>query len=239
MIRNAQSWKYNLGLLCAIIFSEAALAQQPWKSCPSGIQPHKKTCTCKRPENLGVAHKKVIEYYENGCFDKELTDVVTKAKQYFIQPAQHDNEVIIFDIDDTVLSDYCNVKAIQFGYIPKLSHEWIMKSAAPAIPIMKDFYDYLIKKGYHIIFITGRHHNEYEATAKNLKDQGFTGYDKLIVRSIDSKNLTAKAYKSRERAALAREGYKIVGSVGDQWSDLTGDNIGMAIKIPNYMYVIE
>ncbi len=232
--------KFFTLLASIIIFSEAVGTQSPWQACPSGIRPHKKTCVCKRPENVGLAHKKVIEYYENGCFDKELADVVTKAKRQFAQPAQHDNDAVIFDIDETVVSDYCNVKSIKFGFVPKLSHEWVMKSAAPAIPAMKDFYHYLLKKGYHIIFLTGRHHNEFEATEKNLKNQGFTGYDKLIVRSAANKNLTAQEYKSRERAKLVKEGYNIVGSVGDQWSDITGDNVGQnPVKVPNYMYHID
>jgi acid phosphatase len=240
MINVAKTNMFTISTFCIMIFVQVAYTQQPWSSCSSQTSCSKKVFSCNQPENITLAHKKVMDYYENGCFEQELTNTVKQAKHIFDKPAQDNNkEVIIWDIDETALSEYCNVKAIQFGYVPKLSHEWIMKASAPAIPATKKLYQYLLKKGYRMIFLTGRHHNEYEATEKNLKKEGFTGYDRLIVRSREDKGLTAEEYKSRERAKLAEEGYTIVGSIGDQWSDLAGDNIGMAVKIPNYMYLIE
>jgi len=38
---------------------------------------------------------------------------------------------------------------------------------------------------------------------------------------------------------LSEEGYRIIGCIGDQKSDLEGGYSGHKVKIPNYIYVIE
>lgn len=195
---------------------------------------------CHRPENLQTAKLHVIAYYESGCFQKEMSRVVDRALSLFRRLGHPDSQdVIIFDVDETVLSEYCNFKSIQFGYIPKLSHEWVLAARAPALPEVKRLYDFLVEQGYHIIFLTGRQHDEYKATRKNLILRGFSTFDRLIVRAADQSRLSAVEYKSSARKKLVDEGYHIIGSVGDQWSDMEGGNSGIFIKIPNYAYMIS
>lgn len=194
---------------------------------------------CRKPENLSSARDKVMHYYEVGCFENELCRVIKKAKKRFSAPATSPRQVVIFDVDETALSEYRNLKSIAFGYVPKLSHEWVMCACAPAMPEVRDLYHYVLERGYHVIFVSGRRHNEAEATKRNLLEQGFTGFDRLIVRSQDEETLTAFKYKSEVRTRLTQEGYEIVGCVADQWSDLEGPYTGRAVKIPNYIYVIE
>nr|POE55347.1 acid phosphatase 1 [Quercus suber] len=51
---------------------------------------------------------------------------------------------------------------------------------------------------------------------------------------------TALVYKSTQRAALEAEGYRILGNMGDQWSDLFGTNVGnRTFKVPDPMYYIS
>lgn len=192
----------------------------------------------KRPMNLTIAKEHVEYYYECGQYDKDLDKAVDGAMKHFAKIPVTSNATVIFDIDDTVLSDYADSKAISFGYIPKLFHEWILRSDAPKIKQTKKLYDYLVHRGFKIIFLTGRKHDEYEPTIKNLRAQGFTQFDMLIVRKLKEEPMLAKEYKSRERAKLAKKGYTIVGSVGDQWSDLTGGHNGLTVKLPNYRYCI-
>jgi len=195
-------------------------------------------CVHHHPLNLTIAKERVEKYHSCGQYDKDLDNVVHCALKHFKNISPCNNATVVFDIDDTILSGYCNEKSISFGYIPKLSHEWILRADAPAIQQTKHLYDYLVGRGFHIIFLTGRKHDEYDATIKNLNAQGFTHFDKLIVREQYEQNLTAKAYKSARRKQLTKEGYRIVGDVGDQWSDLEGGYSGYKIKIPNYRYTI-
>lgn len=51
--------------------------------------------------------------------------------------------------------------------------------------------------------------------------------------------LAAVEYKSKERLKLVARGYRIWASLGDQWSDLTGDATGKRVfKLPNSLYYI-
>lgn len=193
----------------------------------------------RRPLNLTQAKNRVECYYNSGKFDEELKRITDKAAHYFSKRAPQRHDAVIFDIDDTVLSTYEDMRSIHFGYIPKLSHLWILEAKAPALVPVRDLYNQLVAQGYHIIFLSGRKHNEYDATLKNLREQGYATYDKLILRSEQQEGLPACEYKSAMRKKLAQEGYRIVGCVGDQWSDLKGGNAGQYVKIPNYTYIIE
>ena len=47
------------------------------------------------------------------------------------------------------------------------------------------------------------------------------------------------AYKSGERRKIVAGGYRIIMSLGDQWSDLLGDpQADISIKLPNPFYFI-
>jgi len=46
-------------------------------------------------------------------------------------------------------------------------------------------------------------------------------------------------YKASERRKLEESGYRIIGNVGDQWTDLMGSFRGLrSFKLPNPMYYI-
>lgn len=48
--------------------------------------------------------------------------------------------------------------------------------------------------------------------------------------------ITAVQYKSKKRTELVKNGYIIVG---DQWSDLIGENVGnRTFKVPDPMYYV-
>jgi acid phosphatase len=195
-------------------------------------------CVHHEPLNLTLAKERVEKYYECGQYDKELCEVTHDAIKHFKKVLLRKNATVIFDIDDTVLSDYADAKSISFGYVPKLSHEWVLRADAPAIQQTKNLYDYLVRRGFIIIFLTGRKHNEYDATIKNLRNQGFTTFEKLIVRQEDEERLTAEKFKSSRRKKLVEEGYRIVGCIGDQLSDLKGQHTGHKVKLPNVRYFI-
>jgi acid phosphatase len=195
-------------------------------------------CGPEVPINLTVAKYRVENYYESGLYQEDLSEIVGCALKHFEKVPVTGNETVIFDVDDTVLSNYADSKSISFGYVPKMSHEWVLQADAPAIIETKNLYDYLVKKGFKIVFITGRKYNEHEPTVKNLKAQGFMTFDKLIVRQKHEIGMTAEKYKSGRRKQLTEEGYKIVGCIGDQESDLRGGYSGHQVKVPNYMYMI-
>jgi acid phosphatase len=192
-----------------------------------------------KPVNLTDARNAVKQYYESGKFDKELDQVIKEAKKKFDEVEFKDNSVVIFDVDETALNNYELAEQMGFGYVYEMNKQWNEEAKAPAIKQVKALYDNLLSKGAKIIFLTGRNFPEYNATYQNLINAGYTVFDTLITQIGDETKMNAKDFKSRKRAWLIEQGYDIVGTVGDQWSDLEGYYHGLQVKIPNYLYLIE
>jgi acid phosphatase len=193
----------------------------------------------EKPVNLSIAREEVKQYYESGKFDEELNSVVEEAKEKFSDVQFKENSVVIFDVDETALDNYELAEMMGFGYVYQMNKKWNAEMNATAIPQIKELYDFLLSKGAKIIFLTGRNFPEYEATYQNLKKEGYTVFDTLITQIGDEKKMKAQDFKSSKRVWLTEQGYEIVGTVGDQWSDLEGEYHGIQVKIPNYLYLIE
>ena len=188
--------------------------------------------------NLDFVKEEIAAYYESGKYDEEVNAVISDAIREFESIKVENSAAVIFDVDETALSNYEIMKETEFGYFHELWDKWIEEAKAPAIPGVKNLYEFLIGKGIKIIFITGRKDYHYNSTFKNLHSAGYTIFDTLIVRMKDEYSFGAVDYKSKKRKELTAKGYKIAGTVGDQWSDLKGSFHGIQIKIPNYIYYI-
>jgi len=189
--------------------------------------------------NLDFVKEEIALYYESGEYNNEVNEIISESLNDFESATFDDSAVVIFDVDETALSNYEITKETDFGYVPELWDKWIEDVKAPAIPGVKKLYDYLIEKGSRVIFITGRKDYQYQFTFNNLIKEGYIKFDTLIVRKENEYILGAVEFKSRKREELTSAGYKIAGTVGDQWSDLEGSFHGIQVKIPNYLYYIE
>ena len=196
------------------------------------------SCGTEKPLNLTDARSEVKEFYESGRYDEELDEVIKNTLEQFQQVEFKENSVVIFDVDETVLNNYSLAELMGFGYVYVMNKKWNAEMKAPAIPQVKELYNYLLAKGAKIIFLTGRNIPEYNVTYKNLKQEGFEVFDTLITQREYEYELSAQEFKSSKRKELTEEGYEIIGTVGDQWSDLNGDYHGIQVKIPNYLYLI-
>ena len=197
------------------------------------------SCATEKPVNLSIAREEVQHYYESGKFDEELNKVTEEAKEKFSKVDIKNNSVVIFDVDETALDNYGLAEQMGFGYVYEMNKQWNAEMKSPAIKPVKELYDYLLSKGSKIIFLTGRNFPEYKATYDNLKLAGYSVFDTLITQMDNERKMTAKDYKSNKRVELTKKGYDIIGTVGDQWSDLEGEYHGIQVKIPNYLYLIE
>lgn len=200
-------------------------------------------CTSTDPTlkvmNLGAAKNAVQAYYESGEFDRECAKIIDAAINQIDGIKLTGNPAIVFDIDETALSNYEYTKEIGFGYVYKLWDEWQQKGIAPAIKDTKRFYDYLLSKNIHVIFVTGRYTEVSEATKRNLIEKGYTKFDTLIIRSDNERKIAATEWKAAKREELVSKGYNIIACIGDQWSDLVGGNTGIKIKLPSYLYLLD
>lgn len=197
------------------------------------------SCSSNKLLNLTTAREQVKQYYESGEYDNELKEVIEEAKQKFEKSEFNNNTVVIFDVDETALNNYELAKRMGFGYVYEMNKKWNAELKAPAIPQVKELYDYLLSKGSKIIFLTGRNFFEYQVTFENLKLAGYTVFDTLITQQEDEQNLSSLEFKSNKRVELTEKGYDIIGTIGDQWTDLNGSYHGIQVKIPNYLYEIK
>lgn len=169
-------------------------------------------------------------------------------------PANDPSQLLVFDIDETTLSNVDEFRSQ--GFIRSADHE-PSDDLKPAIQAILDVYNAAYAHGMSVTFITGRTEDGREYTENNLKAEGYgvkCAVDKAgkAIRSdqpcwirLDMRDLNAdlhkpaSVYKPERRQKLIDEGYKIVGSFGDQFSDLEGTSEALASwKLPNPMYYI-
>ena len=190
--------------------------------------------------NLGVVKEQIKVYHDSGLYDREFTAVTDRAKQYLeenLPRYRGQKTAIVFDIDETTLSNWPVMEAQDFGYVPKDRQVWLAKAEAPALQGCLELYRLARDKGLAVIFLTGRPESERVSSELNLKRAGYT-YTELIMKSPAQKKLTVGDFKRLERKRLIEQGYRIVINIGDQASDLAGGYAEATFKLPNPMYYI-
>jgi acid phosphatase len=191
------------------------------------------------PVNLQVAKKNVMGYYESNRYSNDLKKIISNAEDEINSLEIKSNSAVVFDVDETTLSNYASIKKIYFGYDPVGWDNWINEGKAPAIPEVKQFYDFVIMKKIKAIFLSSRKGYQYKVTYTNLNNAGYTAFDTLILKSNSDSGLSSLEFKSKQRELLSKKGYDIIAVIGDQESDMEGKDHGLQIKLPNYLYIIE
>ncbi|MFS7929904.1 putative Acid phosphatase [Helianthus anomalus] len=117
---------------------------------------------------------------------------------------------------------------------------WVLEGMAQAIKPSLKLYEEVSKLGFKMFLLTGRAENKRSITINNLTKVGFENWDRLILRGADDDGKTAVAFKSDKRKQIVEEGFRIVGNLGDQWSDLIGSHVSIrSFKLSNPMYFIS
>lgn len=197
------------------------------------------------PANLSHLKAEVQAYHDSGAYQKELTKVISTARQYIDQRTATNKRLekpqklaIVLDIDETSLSNYDNMLARDFAGSQKRIHNDMLAANAPAIKPMLKLYQEAQKNNVAIFFVTGRVSSEKQATAENLKSAHYTNWAGLYVRPDGYTKKSIVPYKSQTRSAITKQGYTIIASIGDQKSDLIGGFAEKTFKLPNPYYYI-
>lgn len=179
-----------------------------------------------------------------GCYSRDLNLQAARAVAFLRRRAAHNAAnrklAVVFDIDETTLSNYPEMLKNDFEFNVKVFDDWVNTASAPAIPGTLRIYQEAQRLGVAVFFLTGRPESERAATERNLRARGFSDWQKLILRAPGQEPPTAVEFKSAERAKIAAQGYRIVLNVGDQWSDLRGKpEAEYSVKYPNPWYFIK
>lgn len=196
-------------------------------------------------ENLDTLKHELIQYHDSGAYLRDIAKQDGQAKAYLAKRIQKNNALaapkklaLVLDIDETSLSNYPDLRREDFGYYPKQADKAVLAAHDKVIQPSLDLYNFAKKNHVAVFFITGRKENLRQATIKNLHRAGFNNWDHLYLKPIDYKNKSAIPYKKGIRQAITKQGYDIVLSVGDQYSDLRGGYADKGIKLPNPYYLI-
>jgi acid phosphatase len=218
--------------------SAAAKQQQPVFSV---------NAPAERLQNLDILKKQLEQYHDCtckcGCYTHDIDIQADRAIAFLRRRAAHrppqEKLAMVFDIDETTLSNYQEMLAAGFAYESKAFDAWVQTAKAPAIPGSRRVYKEAQRLGVSVFFITGRHENERDATERNLREQGFENWQQLTLRAAPGSSETTSEYKSAVRAQIVAQGYKIVLNVGDQWSDLKGKpEADFSVKYPDPYYFL-
>jgi predicted secreted acid phosphatase len=210
-------------------------------------------------ENFALARYRLADYADcvgtGGCYWSDL-DAQYKRAEVALDTAVSAKKpgeklAVVMDIDETTLSSYCEMKREDFGYVGSLFNAWIVSpDAAVAIPGALRLFHKAKAEGVAVFFLTGRPGipdysagkpavDQTEATVRNLEAAGYHGWDGLLLRNGSENAMPTIEYKSGERRRIADKGYRLVMSVGDQWSDLLGDpKAEISVKLPNPFYFL-
>jgi predicted secreted acid phosphatase len=195
------------------------------------------------PANLSTAKEAVLRYYTSGDYGQDLTKVAVKAGKHLAKRVarpvkEGEKRAIVLDIDETTLTNLTHITANDFGYVPEVWNRWVATGQARAIVPVQLVYDVAVQNKVAVFFITGRGPADAPGTEKNLRETGYTTWERIYYKPAEHTG-TAKAYKTGIRRQLTEEGYTILLNIGDQESDLAGGFAEATYKLPNPFYLIR
>ena len=180
----------------------------------------------------------INRYYVSGAYEDHLRSICIKAKQYFEAFPLKENSLVVFDVDDTALYHFHIHDDFKFIWkdMPWLAQNRPL-GKAPGIKPVLELYNYLIKKGFKVVFLTCRPDDVYDQTIIELHNAKFNVYEELICMPLDlAQNPSSKygLWKYTQRERLAKK-YNIVGNIGDRERDFEIGHNGYSVKLPNYL----
>lgn len=195
------------------------------------------------PANLSHLKTTIMNYHDSGAYQKELSEAITPATRYIIQRANANKKsnhpaklAIVLDIDETSVSNYDTILKRDFSDERKKIHQAWLDADAPAIEETLSLYQTAVREHVAVFFVTGRSESYLKPTDKNLKLAGYTTWEGLYLKPDHYEKSSISSFKIETRERIAKEGYTIIASIGDQHSDLTGGYAEKTFKLPNPYY---
>lgn len=193
----------------------------------------------REPRNLSLCKDEVRAYVNSKEYMEDIRAVTSEAEKYIaVHLDTLKRNAIVFDIDETSLSNLKYELEMDFGYTSSTWNEWRQKSQAPPILPTLNLYKWAQSKKIALFFITGTTQGLREPVKANLLNAGYASWDSLYMRPVENRERAA-VYKPRIRKEITERGYYIIASIGDQESDLVGGYAEKTFKLPNPMYIVK
>lgn len=203
------------------------------------------TALYSEPPNLSLVRKEVKTYHDSGRYYKDLEAKIKQAQHYIIQQAKLHKQnnpqqklALVLDIDETSISNYDKMVKRDFVANQEEIHREILAANSPVIEPMLALYKSALAHGVKVFFVTGRYESERNATKINLTKAGYANWSGLYLRPRNYSESSIIPFKSKARANIAKKGYTIIASIGDQLSDIRGGYAEKGFKLPNPYYYL-
>lgn len=207
-----------------------------------------------QPLNLGELKRQLTDYKCSGQYDREVADTLFAAQAYVDMRAKEVNHpAVVLDIDETSLSNWPEIIADDFGYIPSGACDlagpcgdtaWELSAQALVIAPTLRLFNEAKAKNVKVFFITGRRDTPAlrDATERNLRARGYSGWEALFMRppaasASEDPFPNVQAFKTDARRQISKN-FTIIVNIGDQRSDLDGGYAERTWKVPNPFYYI-
>lgn len=201
-----------------------------------------------QPANVGDTKIAALAYHDSGQYQHDFAVVAAHAiNQIANQAPITARPAVVFDVDETALSNWEVIKANDFGRfvdgpcnLPNACalRAWVLTAQSVVMQPTLDVYNVAKNIGAAVFFITGRDEGLRAATEQSLQTAGYTGYTRLIMTPPGVPFASAADFKAPQRGFIEAEGYTIIANIGDQPSDLAGGHAQQTFLLPNPFYRI-
>ena len=205
-------------------------------------------CNCgafATPQNLSVAKQKVKRYVASGRYMHDMTLRYARAQRYLAKRIRENNAsrtkkklAVVLDIDETLLSNYPDMVKADFGGTMSQMDRVMAEAHDRAFAPARRFYHYAVRHNVAVFFVTGRNEFLRAATVKNLRKAGCTTYRRIYMLPNHVIPKTVIPFKSAMRRRIEKQGYDVVLTIGDQYSDIKGGYADKGVKLPDPFYYI-
>src|SRR5262249_4489581 len=143
--------------------------------------------------NIGDLKTEATQYYDSGAYLTDLQQAAWPAIPWITEEAPRVGKpAVVFDIDETALSNWEAIQANDFGRfvggscesLPRGPCWWEamdLRAESTVIAPTRDVFNAARDAGAAVFFITGRPQSQRAATERNLADKGYRGYAGLIM----------------------------------------------------------
>ncbi len=195
--------------------------------------------TIAEPNNLSVLKWSLLDYIDDGRYEAGIAEVAAQAKAWVEQRAAQGGKLaMIFDLDETLLSNLKHIRSMDFGYVPPLWDRWVASADCPVIEPVVAVYRAARAHNVTVFYMTGRRTSDAEGTIKNLQLTDLADYAGLYFKPNEYMD-TTQSFKTATRQKITEDGYTIIANIGDQHSDLDGGFSERTFKLPNPFYTTK
>ncbi|MFD6435196.1 HAD family acid phosphatase [Streptomyces venezuelae] len=193
-------------------------------------------------------------------YAKDLARIQAKAEKDIRKAARHPHRghgkkpAIVLDVDDTALLSFDYEKSNNYTYNNDSWDAYVKAAKRPAVFGMPELVAYAKRHGVEVFFLTGLAESQRDGAVTNLAKAGYkTPLDRTHVFTKNKPNPPAYLshcatpdawkcdtvqFKEGTRKHIESTGYNIIGSFGDQVSDLAGGYADRTYKLPNPTYFV-